>query len=353
LTLFLDIREENKMINAKDFNALGDGKNDDTQALQAAVDEASKTGSSVFLDAGVYMCGKSTMCRNTGLYAEPVWSYRGEHGAVIRLNDPRATCQIDLTNAFGATLNGIFLDGGRLGTGVHGLMLNQPDFSKQEESFRIERCRISSYSGDGVHLMRIWLYSMRSCMISYNAGHGIYSYGWDCFLTDNWLSGNGGAGYYADTTTAKATFTANRIEWNQLGGFVFKNCDLLNITGNCFDHNFGPALLFGGDGTEDAGGGITITGNIFERNGAAEQHSDLYCDSHIYIKRQSDISMMGNVFRTGYNDQREGRLKPSYGIVCGDVKHSVIKGNILHGGASKEPFTDLGGNEGLICGDNP
>ncbi|MCL2285039.1 MAG: right-handed parallel beta-helix repeat-containing protein [Firmicutes bacterium] len=342
-------------IDVKKFGAVGDGKTDDTAALQAAIDESAKTGTPVFLDGGVYMTGRLKMRPHTGLCAEPVWKYRGgQLGAVIKLNDPAVKCHIDLTDAFGASFNGVIFDGGHLGEGIHGLMLDHPEFSKEEETYRFERCKIQYYSGDGVHLNRIWVYSMRFCMVFANKGHGIYTYGWDCFLTDNWLSGNGGAGYYTDQTTDKMIFTANRVEWNKLGGMVYKHGDMLNITGNCFDHNFGPGIMFTADsniGWENSG--ITITGNVFERNGAADEHADPYCDSQIYLKNQKGISLVGNVFRTGRDDNQQGRVKPSYGIVYGDMSYSVIANNTMHKGAAKELIVNLGGDTEVVCKDNP
>ena len=342
-------------INPKTYGAKGDGKTDDTAAIQAAINEGAKNGIPVFFDAGVYMTGTLKMHPHTSLCAEPVWKYRGDQlGAIIRLNDPAAKCHIDLNDAFGATLNGLILDGGHLGEGIHGLMLDHPEFSKEEETYRFERCKIMYYSGNGVHLNRIWVYSMRFCMVFANKGHGIYTYGWDCFLTDNWLSGNSGAGYYTDQTTDKMIFTANRIEWNRLGGLVYKHGDMLNITGNCFDHNFGPGMML--DGSSNIGwenSGITITGNIFERNGAADEHTDPYYDSQIYLKNQKGIAMVGNVFRTGKDDNQQGRVKPSYGIVYGDISHSVIANNAMHKGAAKELIVNLGNDTEVVCQNNP
>ena len=339
-------------IDAKLFGVKGDGVADDTKALQAALDEGARTQTCVFLDGGVYTCGMLKMPPHTGLVAEPVWSYRESHGAILKLNDANAKCHIDVTGAFGSTLNGVFLQGGHIGKNIHGVMLDNKNFSKQEETLRFERCRISEYSGDGVHLDKIWVYSMRFCMISFNKRHGIYSHGWDIFFVDNWLSGNGGAGYYTDITTDKGIFTGNRIEWNKLGGFVFKGGDMLNITGNCFDHNFGPGILFTGDSPNGGKSGNTFTGNIFERNGADDEHKHEYYDSQIYIENQSGITMTGNVYRAGFDDQGKGRIKPSYGIVYKNISHSIIANNSLHHGASKELITDLGGCSDIIVKDN-
>jgi len=341
-------------IDARKFGAVGDGKTDDTEAIQAAIDEGAKTGTAVFLAGGVYLTGTLKMRAHSALCAEPVWCYRGEQkGAIIRLNDPKAKCHVDLKDAFGATLNGIVFDGFDLGEGIHGLMLDQHDYNYKEENYRFERCKIQNYSGNGVHLNCIWVYSMRFCMIFENKGHGIYTNGWDIFLVDNWLSGNGGAAYYADITTAKLTFTANRVEWNQLGGLVFKGGDKSNITGNCFDHNFGPGILFSGDTGIRPDSGLTITGNVFERNGAAEVHDDPYCGSHVYLKNQSGVSMVGNMFKSGLDDFSNGHIKPAYGIVHKDMKYSVIANNTMHWGALKELIVNLGGEEELICKDNP
>lgn len=42
------------MLNVKDFGAVGDGKTDDTEAIQAAVDAAENGPASVYFPPGVY-----------------------------------------------------------------------------------------------------------------------------------------------------------------------------------------------------------------------------------------------------------------------------------------------------------
>jgi len=338
-------------IDAKKFGAKGDGIADDTTAIQAAIDEAAKTSSAVFLGGGVYLCGTIKMRSHTALCAEPVWGYRQAKGAVIKLNDANAKCQIDLTGALGATISGLCLEGGRMGDNIHGIMLDNPDFGSTEHNIRIEKCRINDYSGNGVHMNRIWVFSMRSNMISHHGGHGVYCYGWDGWMLDNWLSGNSGAGFFSERDAAAITFTGNRVEWNREGGFSMASCNTLNITGNAFDRNGKPALLITGDSTGYSKT-YTITGNIFNRNGANETHDNPHYDAQVYLTNMRGLTMTNNAANASRGDQEGTNVSPSYGYVYGNLSHAIIKDNVLFRGANKELFVDLGGNEELIFKDN-
>jgi len=338
-------------INAKNFGAKGDGVTNDTAAIQAAIDEAAKTNSAVFLGGGVYLCDMLKMHPHTALCAEPTWGYRQAKGAVIKLNDASAKCQIDITDAFGCTISGLCLDGGRLGENIHGIMLDNPEFSHTENNIRIERCRIDGYSGDGVHLDKIWVFSIRSCMISHHGGNAVYCYGWDGWVLDTWLTGCVGAGFYSTRDAAAITFTGNRIEWNRAGGFVMASCNSLNITGNYFDRNGGPALLVTGN-NEGWAKSYTITGNLFKRNGANQKHDNPHYDSQVYLTNMSGLTMVGNASHASRGDQAGTNLSPAYGFVYGNLSYAIIKDNVLFDGASKELFIDLGGNEELIFKDN-
>jgi hypothetical protein len=55
---------------------------------------------------------------------------------------------VDITGADGATIEGLPLEGGRLGN-AHGILLDRPDCGKQEDAFRIERCQVARFRGDG------------------------------------------------------------------------------------------------------------------------------------------------------------------------------------------------------------
>ena len=334
------------VINARQFGAKGDGNSDDTKSIQNAIDAAAARGGAVFLPPGVYRAAELQMRPHVSITGIPAWDYEHGFGSVIRLADEHAGCLLNITGAFGATIDGLALDGGKLGKGVHGVWLNKPDYGKQEDTFRIERSQIANFTGDGVRLTRAWCFSIRHCMIAYNGGDGISLRGWDGFLLDNWLSGNAGAGFAAREENASCTFTGNRIEWNR-EGILIKGGDGYNITGNFFDRagTCGLALLGGEQ--------MTISGNFMKRSGRNAK-PDTYDSSQIRLEGVRGITCSANNLQVGRDDGGDGVLSPSYGIVYKELQHCVISNNVLHDGALKQLLVDLSGHgEGAIVKDNP
>src|SRR5450755_1224167 len=148
--------EADTVLNVRQFGAKGDGKSDDTKSIQRTIDTAAERGGAVFLPPGVYRSTELQMRPHVSITGIPAWDYEYGFGSVIRLADERARCLLNITGAFGVTIEGISLDGGKLGKGVHGVWLNKPDYGKQEDTFRIERSQIANFSGDGVRLTRAW-----------------------------------------------------------------------------------------------------------------------------------------------------------------------------------------------------
>ncbi len=334
------------ILNARHFGAKGDGKSDDTKPLENAIDVAASRGTAVFLPPGVYRCAELQMRPHVSLIGVPAWDYEHGFGSVIRLADEHAGCLLNITGAFGATIDGLALDGGKLGKGVHGVWLNKPDYGKQEDTFRIERSQIANFTGDGVRLTRAWCFSIRHCMIAYNGGDGISLRGWDGFLLDNWLSGNTGAGFAARQENASCTFTANRIEWNR-EGILIAGGDGYNITGNFFDRagTCGLAVLNGRQ--------MTISGNFVKRSGKNAQPYT-YDSSQIRLEGCRGITCCANNLEVGRDDNGEGVWSPSYGIVYKGLRNCVISNNVLDDGALAELLLDLGGHgDGAIVKDNP
>lgn len=153
------------MLNVFDFGAVGDGKHDDTGAIQAALDKAEGISEIVYVPSGTYLCSTLQMHPYTGLIGDRTWSFQEYSGSVLLLADERAKCLINITGAHGITLSGLCLNDGRLGRNICALLLDKPDYGKHEDAFRIENCKIGHFSGDGVRLNRGWCFSIKHSMI--------------------------------------------------------------------------------------------------------------------------------------------------------------------------------------------
>ena len=166
----------------------------------------------------------------------PAWDYHGGGGSILKLADAKAASLLNITGANGATIDGLSLVGGRLGKEIHGILLDKPDPGKHEDAFRIERCQVNGFTGDGVRLgTRLVLFHppvddrllpRRWCALRRLGG----------FLMDNWFSGNSGAGF-GGRDCAALTLTGNRIEWNGEAGILVAAGSHCNITGNYLDRS--------------------------------------------------------------------------------------------------------------------
>jgi hypothetical protein len=338
------------MFDVRHFGAKGDGKTDDTKAIQAAI-EAAARGGAVFVPPGEYLSSELKLRPQVSLIGVPAWSFRSPGGSVIRLNDANAACLLNITGAIGASIDGLSFEGDGLGKNTHGIFLDKPDYGKREDTFRIERSRVNHFSGDGVRLVRAWCFSIRHSMISHNAGDGVSLRGWDGFLLDNWFSGNRGAGFAAREENASCTFTGNRIEWNG-EGIVIVGGDGYNFTGNFFDRSGGCALVLR-RGVHGPCEQMNITGNFLKRSGKTAK-LDSYDSAQARFDGVRGITFTGNNLQVGRDDGGSGQLSPSYGIVYHDLQDCVISNNVLHNGAIKELLTDLGDNAtGVVVKDNP
>ena len=339
------------LLDAGAFGAAGDGKTDDTASLQKALDEAGESSGGVFVPPGVYLTRELHVRPGTALIGIAAWNYSDGGGSVLRLASADATCLLNLTDARGATIEGLSLDGRDLGTGIHGVFTNRTQWGKHEDGFRIERCQIGHFSGDGARLDCVWAFSVRHCELAYNRGDGLNLRGWDGFLLDNWFSGNQRAGFAARRENASITFTANRIEWNGEENMLIVGGDGYQITGNFFDRagTCGIALRKGRVGCTQ----ISITGNFIKRSGKRADAGS-HDSAQIFMDGCKGVTCVGNSIQSGRDDGNAGVWSPSYGIITQGLQNCVIRDNVLHDGALKQLMLDLGGHAGgVVVGDNP
>ena len=338
-----------QFIDVYDYGAVGDGKTDDTKALQAAVDAAYETGRTLWLMPGRFLTGEIFLHPGICVRTDPQWGYRDSDcgHAVLIQRDADQRCILDVSEANGCTLDGLSLYGNNLPGGCCGILSRKTEYGPREDAYRIERCRVSGFSGHAVFLDHVWCFSVRHCMFSRCGGDGLRIDGWDGFVSDNWFSGNKGAGFGVGGDNCSVTFTANRVEWNEEAGIHLKGSTHYNITGNYIDRSGGPAIWI------ENGETITVTGNICYRSGKwADNDPRLSC--HMLVELCRGLSVTGNVFRVGADDNAAGFISPKTGMRVERLRDTYLSGNTFYMASLEQMIDDRGGHgPGVVLEQNP
>jgi len=328
--------------NVQDFGAKGDGKTSDSPAIQKALDAAGEVSGTVYFPAGKYLCKDLKVHRNTALLAEPKWAYRGDGGAMLILEDENASCVLDITRAYGVHICGLFLRGikGAKKT-IHGIYLNNPSVSPEEDCVVVDDCKIQNFSGHGLYLQRVWLFIIRRNIMQSNGGCGVMLRGWDGFVMDNQFASNGSHGFGSEERVGTVKFTANRVEWNGGHGLHLNAGSTWNVTGNCFDRNWGAAL-----NAEDMKT-LTITGNIFRRNGkdnSAVLPNEKSCQLRLVKCR--GVTCVSNAAAAGRDDNNKGVYTPQVGMILKELECAAISLNAFFEGYTETLLVDEGSHKG-------
>ena len=332
--------KSSSVFNVKDFGAKGDGKTSDSAAIQKALDAAGKIQGTAYFPSGIYKCHDLNVSPNTTILAEPQFSYNNsDAGAVLTIDSEEADCLLNITGANGCHIRGIFLKGNRSASKIqHGIFFNQEKYTRENMPV-IDDVRVNQFSGNGIYLVNIWVFIIRHCIIISNGGHGISIRGWDGFVTDNQLSGNGKCGFITEPYGPTVMFTANRVEWNREYGLYLNDCDAWNVTGNCFDRNFGAAIY------ANKVSNATFTGNVFRRNGKNPPANVLEGaeeSCQMVIQSCRGITVTGNAGAVGQDDFGRGDFSPNYAFWLKDNSCSVITANAFS--YFKNLVLDKGGN---------
>lgn len=341
------------MLNVIDFGAKGDGTTDDTQAIQSAMDKAAGTNGAVFIPEGSFACSELKVPAGIGVYGLPAWSYGRGMGTILKFKGG-ARCLINLTGSFGTYLYGLCLHGENIEGGAHGILVDKPDYGTQEDTPRIDMCRVERFTGDGIRLDRIWCFVVRHSHCYGNHGCGLRVRGWDGFILDNWFSGNRQAGYGSYEENASNTITGNRIEWNREGGIVIYGGSHYNITGNYIDRSGRCGLALYRRGEESVCHTMAITGNIIYRSGKPDWgKGDEFDSAHARLEYARGVTFVGNSLNAGRDDGGKGGFSPEYAMILKGLEYSVVKDNVMYLGAMKQLILDQGGHgQDAIIKDN-
>lgn len=343
-------------INVRDFGALGDGQNDDTRAIQAAL-EASREGSVVFFPAGRYRIRPLKIPSHITLLGHAAWGYSawGYGNNHIEEGEPvdqdyngqttlfpmptNANALLDMSGCSGTRIIGLSLDGLP--------MMGKPNFhgisteGAPAQNLVFEDVRISHFSGCGMKLAGTTGFAIRKSLIIKNTHHAVDASGaWDGCIMDNQLAYGDGAGFYAQgEDSGRFVINANRIEGGCPGGVYLDGAKMATIAGNSFDSNRGPGVTM----LHCTGG--SITGNM-TRLGGRNQEGD--ANTHLRLETSSGITCMGNA-HWGWPRLVRGRTHMThYGMVIRELTDSVILGNTFQDPSDEELIRDYGGHHNTI-----
>lgn len=340
-------------IRVTEHGAIGDGKADDTAAIQSAIDRGRESGEAVFFPPGRYRVRTLRLYDRSVLRADPTWSYR--HSGVTQIlpygeDVSDRVALIDARETIGVRLNGLSVCGEQLGEGLHGLVATKPaptpETPNTEMNLTLDGCHFRGFSGSGI-VLEAWAFSIRNSMFHANGLDGAdLSGSYDGWINDCIFAGNRRYGLGSELL-ASVTMQGCRIEWNRAAGIRLGSnyAETVQINNCLFDHDYGPALRLAGRELLN----LVVSGNLFRRSG--REPIDQRDGCHLDLDNISGISVTGNTLLSGYKDNEDG-TRTRYGMCLSRLSHSVVSTNVILPGHEKEPILDLGGHDNLICHGN-
>lgn len=259
------------MGNVKNCGAAGDGKTDDTQAIQRLLDNWPEK-CTLYFPAGTYLISAPLKVRaGTNLVGEP--AKNGVGGAVIK-----AAKSMDyLIGAAGAKLcdavyMNLTLDGGRTNGCKLGSLLDMPGFC----SMKLANIKLTNCSGHGVHTYQgtkddpTWISIVENIEVQNVAGYGLEMINSDTAFNHIYVNGgkglmdfNYGGNVYNDILVENSTgsgLTIGRENRNENG-----HCCILNST---FRNNKGHGLQLSTQKGEEKY--VQVEGCDFSGNGGGD-----------------------------------------------------------------------------------
>lgn len=349
-------------INVREFGARGDGRTDDSEALQRAVEAAQSSGARLVFPPGTFITSKTIKARlpititgaksTTGNFDDisgifnPDKSPKSSHTQIKKINgntDGDAVLEVG-SNSLVEYLY-LLCGTGDGGTGVIdytdatipvGTATTSYGLRVTGSNSRIAFCSVTQASEGGFYTTGGATNTFFNTMGCYNR-IGLINNSSDSSIESSYFHHNVESGVFLRKGNYVRMINC-RIEWNARYGVHAKSGEN-QFTGNLFDRNGWAGLFL------DTGWGATVSGNYFSRNGAGGDgmlgrwgfstpgtrsyletpHSE---SCHIKFYYQRDVSVVGNRFRAGKDDAGGGVLSPAYVYSnAGATQSVVIVGN--------------------------
>jgi hypothetical protein len=238
--LYDDLKRSLPFINAIDYGAVGNGIDDDTVAIQAAIN-AAPAGSMICFPYGNYKITAPLTISNTnitltGTRMARIWNHGTGSGFVV--------------------------------TGGHFLMVRDLSLYGNGGAYGVgATCTHGFEFNNTVH------WKLDNVFIGFNGGHGIYCHdnGWCGSVINGTIYENGGDGISSRTLdyaaqTGNALSIVNSAIYANAGNGINWLAAGLNVNGCTLEANYGAGILISSDGSAAGGHGFNIAGNFFEAN---------------------------------------------------------------------------------------
>jgi len=320
-------------VSVKAHGAVGNGTNDDTAAIQAAINAAA--GGAVWFPPGIYgISGTLTVPADTRvagpaipLYpnfttdwqtAVPSWASRA--ATIQRLSGNGAIFNAGAHTEF----EGLVIRSKGSRTSADLVFSPAPSHVRFERNVVQNMYAVASDTGAAWAAMRVRENQFTGCTMVL---HGILV---DCKIAGNTFTSLTGHAFHLTSGAGSNSITdGNRFEWAEAESIRLDAGSRNNrIVGNIFDAHVGAGLWLNQTSTTDRN---VISSNDFWRNGRGETGD--YLDSHIRLTAARGHVIVGNTFRYGGPDSGSAWSGPNAVI---SVESCAGLKNIFHSNETRQ-----------------
>ena len=152
-------------LNVRDFGAAGDGRSDDTDAINAAIDAAHKSGKTLYLPTGTYLISKPLRFTGHGARISGDGHRDGKGTTIKAVAEMPAMLYL---RGASNMVSDLYLDANNKATlGLHAFHLNEVDS-------RLEFILVRNATSHGFFLDHSQIFEVVNCISAGNGGDGFY-----------------------------------------------------------------------------------------------------------------------------------------------------------------------------------